>query len=281
MNMCTVFFKIGSISIYGYGVMMALGLISAVSLGCYRAKFYNIDPDVFFNGAFWGIVFGLLGAKLMYYIVEIKEVIANPRILLDVGSGFVVYGGLITGILTPYFYFTKVKKGSTLDKLDLAMPSISIGQFFGRMGCLMAGCCYGKALHTHAWYGMTFPVNSSAPAGIELYPTQLMSAIGNLLLCVFLIVITDHVRFRGQVVSLYMMIYSAGRFLIEYLRDDPRGSVGIFSTSQFIAIIMFTGGLILWFVFKKIGLPPLRKVPKNKSAQESVPEQGESEGVSA
>ena len=273
MIMCTVFFKIGSISIYGYGVMMALGLISAVSLGCYRAKFYNIDPDVFFNGAFWGIVFGLLGAKVMYWIVEIREVIADPRIILDVGSGFVVYGGLITGIITPYFYFTKVKKGSTLDKLDLAMPSISIGQFFGRMGCLMAGCCYGRALDSHAWYGMTFPVESSAPAGIELYPTQLMSAIGNLLLCIFLIIMTERVRFRGQVISLYMICYSVGRFLIEYLRDDPRGTVGIFSTSQFISIIMFTGGVILWFVFKKIGLPPLRRVPKEEHSEEAIPKE--------
>ena len=260
--------------------MMALGLISSVSLGCYRAKFYKIDPDIFFNGAFWGIVFGLLGAKLMYYIVEIKEVIANLRILLDVGSGFVVYGGLITGILTPYFYFTKVKKGSTLDKLDLAMPSISIGQFFGRMGCLMAGCCYGRALESHAWYGMTFPLDSSAPAGIELYPTQLMSAIGNLLLCVFLIIMTNRVKFRGQVISLYMICYSVGRFLIEYLRDDPRGTVGIFSTSQFISIIMFTGGIILWFVFKKVGLPPLRRVPKGELSEDAAPGEEQTDSVS-
>lgn len=265
--MCTVFFRIGNISIYGYGVMMALGLISAVWLGCFRAKFYGIDPDVFFNGAFWGIVFGLLGAKLMYLIVEIREIIANPRLLLDVGSGFVVYGGLITGIITPYFYFTKYKKGSTLDKLDLAMPSISIGQFFGRMGCLMAGCCYGKALEAHKWYGMVFPESSSAPAGIELYPTQLMSAIGNLLLCAFLIFMTDRVKYRGQVISLYMICYSVGRFLIEYLRNDPRGSVSIFSTSQFISLFMFTGGVILWFVFKKVGLPPLRRVPKETQTE--------------
>ena len=205
----------------------------------------------------------------MYWIVEIREVIANPRILLDVGSGFVVYGGLITGILTPYFYFTKVKKGSTLDKLDLAMPSISIGQFFGRMGCLMAGCCYGKALDSHAWYGMVFPAESAAPHGIELYPTQLMSAIGNLLLCGFLIFMTDRVRYRGQVVSLYMICYSVGRFLIEYLRNDPRGTVGIFSTSQFISLIMFAGGVILWFVFKKVGLPPLRRVRRETSAEEA------------
>ena len=262
--MCPVFFRIGSFTIYGYGVMMALGLISAVVLGCYRAKFYGIDPDTFFNGAFWGIVFGLLGAKVMYWIVEIKEVIANPRILLDIGSGFVVYGGLITGILTPYFYFTKYKKGTTLDKLDLAMPSISIGQFFGRMGCTMAGCCYGREVASHAWYGMVFPEGSSAPAGIALYPTQLMSAIGNLLLCIFLIIMTDRVRFRGQVISLYMMLYSVGRFLIELLRNDPRGSVGIFSTSQFISLFMFAGGVILWFVFRKLGYPPLRKVPKEE-----------------
>ncbi|MBQ6550995.1 MAG: prolipoprotein diacylglyceryl transferase [Lachnospiraceae bacterium] len=270
--MCTVFFRIGSITIYGYGVMMALGLISSVALGCYRAKYYRIDPDVFFNGAFWGIVFGLLGAKVMYWIVEIKSIIADPKLLLDIGSGFVVYGGLFTGILTPYIYFTLVKKGTTLDKLDLAMPSISIGQFFGRMGCLMAGCCYGKVVPTGAWYGMVFPETSSAPAGIALYPTQLMSAIGNLLLCIFLILMTNRVKYRGHVVCLYMICYSVGRFLIEYLRNDPRGNVGIFSTSQFIAIITFTAGVILWFVFKKRALPPIRRVSKEELALEKAME---------
>ena len=104
-----------------------------------------------------------------------------------------------------------------------------------------------------------------------------MSALGNLLLCIFLILITNRVRVRGHVVCLYMMIYSAGRFLIEYLRDDPRGSVGIFSTSQFIAIIMFTAGVILWFVFKKLNYPPLRRVSKEELEQEKAQEEAAEE----
>ena len=267
--MKVVLFQIGSFSVYGYGLMMALGIVAAFALALIRSKyFYKIDPDIFFNGGIIGLVFGLLGAKVTYWLVEIKSVIANPRMLLDIGGGFVVYGGVILGILIPIIYLKKIRKTTVLDKLDLAMPSISIGQAIGRVGCLLAGCCYGRPVPEGAWYGITFPAGAEAPAGVALYPTQIISAVGNLLLCVFLVLYTNKERVRGEVVTLYMILYSVGRFLVEFLRNDPRGNVGALSTSQFISIFVFAAGIGLWIFLKHKNLSPLRRAGRFVSAEE-------------
>ena len=100
-----------------------------------------------------GIVGGIIGAKLLYYIVEFPSILADPSILLNFGEGFVVYGGLIAGFLSPLIY-TRIKKLSFLPYIDCAVPGVAFAQGCGRIGCFLAGCCYGK--ETSAWYGVTF-----------------------------------------------------------------------------------------------------------------------------
>ncbi len=258
--MCVELFHIGSITIYGYGLMLALGVVSAITMFYLRGRRYGIDPDMLFNAAFIGIVAGLIGAKLMYWLTDIKAIVENPKILLSLGDGFVVYGGLITGILAPWIYVSKMKKQTFLDKLDLAMPSICLGQAFGRVGCFLGGCCYGAAAPEGAWYAVHFPAGCSAPEGIGLYPTQVMSVILNLLLMAFLLFMTNRSRFRGQILCFYMMLYSVGRFFIEFIRDDPRGTVWVFSTSQFIGILVFALAVVLYVIFMKKDLTPLRRL---------------------
>lgn len=256
--MKSVLLQIGKVSIYGYGTMIALGMILCVAFACRRAKKnYNIDPDMMFNVAFIGIIAGIVGSKLTYWIVNIKEVIADPSSMLDLGGGFVIYGGLIAGILAAVVYLKKIKKTTVLDKLDLAVPSIAMAQGFGRIGCFMAGCCYGREAAEGAWYALHFPVDSLAPAGVGLIPTQLISAGLDFLLFLFLWFWSDRESFRGELIAFYMALYSVGRFFVEYLRDDPRGTVGVFSTSQFIAIFMLAAAVALWLVMRKLNLPSL------------------------
>ncbi len=278
--MKVVLFSIGKLNIYGYGAMIALGIIAAVVITLYRCKkYYNINPDMYFNAAIIGIAAGLLGAKITYWLVEIKEVIANPKIMLDLGGGFVVYGGLVLGVLTPVIYLKYIKKTTALDKLDIAMPAISLGQAFGRIGCFLAGCCYGKPVPEGAWYGITFPAGADAPSGVPLYPTQLMSVAGNLLLFGFLLWYTNREKFRGEVVCLYAFLYSVGRFLIEFLRNDPRGSIGPFSTTQFLCLFSFAGSIVFWLFLRHKNWSPVRKVgpyvaedKKEKKEEEPAPE---------
>ncbi len=265
--MHSILFSIGPFHVYGYGFMIAIGVICAFAIGCALAKRSGLDDDALFSMGIVGVVGGIIGAKLLYYIVELPSILEDPSILLNFGEGFVVYGGLIAGFLSPLLY-TRIKKLSFLPYLDCAVPGVAFAQGCGRIGCFLAGCCYGK--ETSAWYGVTFPVDSLAPAGVSLIPTQLISAAGDFLFALILILLqrklyakrsekkagkkapdsttlsleTDGTK-SGVVTAVYLMLYAVGRFAIEFLRNDPRGSVGVLSTSQFIAIFMFAAGAVL------------------------------------
>ena len=93
-------FSIGPISVYGYGLMIAIGIISAVWLAMRRCPARGLDRERMFDLGFFGVLAGIVGAKLLYYIVELPAIIKDPSILLDITSGFVVYGGIIAGIIS-------------------------------------------------------------------------------------------------------------------------------------------------------------------------------------
>lgn len=253
-----ILFSIGNMNIYGYGTCIALGMIAAVIFATNRGKRHNVDPDLIFTAGFVGIVAGIIGAKVFYWLVELDEIIKNPKLLLNLDGGFVFYGGIIFGVLAPFIYIKLIKKQPFLDKLDLCIPAVSLAQAFGRMGCFMAGCCYGKQVPA-AWYTVVFPDNplSSAPAGVPLVATQLLSAAGDLLLFFLLWAISHREKFRGEATAFYMLFYSVGRFLIEFVRgDEERGMVGALSTSQFISLFIFAGGLLLLIICASKKLPP-------------------------
>ncbi len=230
-------FSIGPISVYGYGLMIAIGIISAVWLAMRRCPARGLDRERMFDLGFFGVLAGIVGAKLLYYIVELPAIIKDPSILLDITSGFVVYGGIIAGILVPYIY-CRVKKLPFLRYLDTAIPSIPMAQGFGRIGCFLSGCCYGAP--TDSVLGVTFPVGSMAPSGIPLIPTQLISSIGDFAIAAFLLWYTRKSvkREPGMAAGWYMILYGIGRFIIEFFRGDERGMVGFLSTSQFISVLI-------------------------------------------
>lgn len=242
-------FQIGSLTVHGYGLMIALGFLVCVIMGMYRAKRHKLDPEVVLDVALIGIVAGMIGAKLLYVIVEFKDFMKDP--LAVIGSeGFVVYGGIILGVLAPMLYCRK-KKVDFLEYFDLAVPSISLAQGFGRIGCFLAGCCYGR--QTDAWFGVIFPAGSLAPAGVKLIPTQLISSAGDFLITIILILCYKRLKYKGNVGALYMLLYGVGRFLVEFFRSDDRGAVGILSTSQLISIAIIIGAVILFVRNYKCG----------------------------
>lgn len=233
--------QIGPFTVYGYGLMIAIGVLVAYSVGEYRAKKRSLDPDSLFWLTISCLVGGILGAKLLFILVEIKSIIANPKILLDVTHGFVVYGGIIGGIGVGYL-FCKVKKLPFLKYFDLVMPSIAIAQGFGRVGCMFAGCCYGR--ETDSWFHVIYQASDFAPNGVTLIPTQLIMAVLNFAhFCILAYLAKKVVKQDGQVAGFYLVFYSIGRFFLEYLRNDPRGEVKMFSTSQFISLFILAAGV--------------------------------------
>jgi phosphatidylglycerol:prolipoprotein diacylglycerol transferase len=189
------------------------------------------------------MIFGFLGAKLLFCIVEWDQLFHDPLSVLS-GSGFVVYGGIIAGIIAALVYCRK-KKLSFLKYFDLIIPSVAVAQGFGRIGCFLAGCCYG--CETNLPIGIVFNNSAIAPNGVSLFPSQLFSSAGDFLIALILILYARKDRSVGKMGGLYLILYSVGRFAIEFFRSDYRGSVGFLSTSQFIAIfILIAGILIFW-----------------------------------
>ena len=256
-------FQIGPLTVYGYGLMIAIGVLVAYSVGEYRAKKRGLDPDALFWLTISCLVGGILGAKLLFYIVEIKSIIENPKILLDVTHGFVVYGGIIGGIGVGYL-FCRLKKLEFLKYFDLVMPSIAIAQGFGRVGCMFAGCCYGR--ETDSWFHVIYHSSDFAPNNVALIPTQLIMAVLNFVHFFILAFLAKKVvKHDGQVAGFYLVFYSIGRFFLEYLRNDPRGEVKMFSTSQFISLFILAAGvgtILLCGYLGKKSMIPVEKTPE-------------------
>ncbi len=236
-------FSIGPFTVYGYGLMIALGVIAAYLVGEYRAKKYRLDPDRILTIVIWALLGGFLGSKLLYILTQLDEIMKNPGLLMDLSDGFVVYGGIIGGILAAMVY-CRVKKLPFFQYFDLLIPSVALAQGFGRIGCFLAGCCYGR--ETSCPIGIVFHDSAYAPNGVSLIPTQLISSGLDFLHFLVLIWFAKRKKGDGQVAGLYLICYSVGRFILEFFRGDLiRGSVGTLSTSQFISIFACIAGVIL------------------------------------
>lgn len=251
-------FSIGKFTVYGYGFMIALGILACILMGMYRAKKNNLNPDAILDIAIWGVLSGFLGAKLLYVIVEFPAFLKNPLVVLG-SEGFVVYGGIAAGVAAGAIY-CKRKGYRFLEYFDLAAPSIAVAQGFGRIGCFLAGCCYGR--ETNSFLGVVFPEGALAPAGVKLLPTQLISSAGDFLIMFLLLFYSRKAKHTGDVGALYMLMYSVGRFLIEILRNDDRGTVAFLSTSQAISIVIFLAAILLFWLNKK------RPTERNLSEEE-------------
>lgn len=257
-------FSIGGLTVQGYGLMIGIGFLVALMVGMYRAKKLNLKDEVVIDMAIIAIVSGFAGAKILYIITEFPTFLKDPLSVIG-SSGFVVYGGIISGVLFCLLY-CKIKKLSFMEYFDLIIPEVAIAQGFGRIGCFLAGCCYGRETDSHI--GVVFPADSMAPAGVKLLPTQLFSAAGDFAIAVILIVLATRFSYSavaarskihaekskdsviltpkylkaGEIGWIYMLLYGTGRFVIEFFRADERGEVGMLSTSQFISVFIVAFG---------------------------------------
>ena len=262
-----------------YGVMSALGMLAAFVLLGFTRKHTRFSEDQALSAALWAIIMGFVGAKVLFWLVEIKQVIADPSYLLHtLREGFVFYGALIGGLGGVAIY-ALIKKLPFFSLTDYFIPALVLGHAFGRIGCFFAGCCYGMQCDTPI--SIVFPTGGAAPAGVPLLPTQLMESAFLFLLCAFLVWRLTKKKSFGTVSGWYMVLYGAWRFTIEFFRSDERGFVGALSTSQFISIFVFLGGVALLLLVKLgalkktvLDLPlPVEEEPKKKKDKAEVSEE--------
>lgn len=235
---------IGHVTIYGYGLMIGIGVILAMLIGDKRAGKRGLNGELVYGLTITVVVLGFMAAKVLFIITNWSDFIKAPLEYIS-SEGFVVYGGLIGGILAALGY-CRLKGQNGFDYIDLMTPSIAIAQGCGRIGCLLAGCCYGR--ETDSPLGIVFTHSAFAPNNVRLIPTQIIMSVGDFVIAGILLWYSSKSRKRGQTTILWLLLYSIGRFFIEFLRADYRGNIGILSTSQFIAVI-FVPACLLGFKF--------------------------------
>ncbi len=260
--MLPVLIQIGPIPVRTYGLLMAIGVLSAIFIALKLAKNYDLDKKVLTDFFFYSILAGLIGAKLFLFVTEFKYFTNSWSHFKDLlFSGGTFYGGLIFGALYAAWFGRKHKMDFRIIG-DISVPGVALAHFFGRMGCFGAGCCWGRHAHDCA-IAVTFTNTENTtgvPLNTPLFPTQVMEATLELLNFIFLLIFFKRKKFHGQVFLLYLFNYSLIRFFMEYFRgDDDRGYIfGSYheaftslSVPQLISIICIVTAIILYMVFKK------------------------------
>ncbi len=222
-------FKIGDFPVTTYGVFLAIGMLLALFVASRLAARDGLPRERIYDLGLWVLVGGLVGSKVLMLLVEPNVEIFTLDFLR---SGGVFYGGLIGGflavaILVPLYKLPFWKAA------DAFAPGLALGQAFGRQGCFAAGCCWGEVCDNslgvhfsdlgHDYTGV--PVVGPDGADLYLWPTQLIESFTMLAVFGFLVWLHKRKKFSGQILITYAMIYSIFRFLIEFIRDDPRGDI--------------------------------------------------------
>ncbi len=234
-----------------YGLMIVIGAALGFLLTVFKPVYAGLPrQDVIFSAIYVGIGF-FVGAKLLYLLTLIPFIIRNfQQISWNLtlinelfNGGFVFYGGLIGGLLMIWLYCKKYKLPFFM-YLENLIPALPLIHGLGRVGCFLAGCCYGRP--TPPPFGVFFHPDSVAPAGISFFPVQLLEAAINLIIFLLLFLYSRKKRQSGQILGLYLLLYPVARFGLEYLRaDEIRGFLWGLSTSQWLSILLFLCGIFL------------------------------------
>ena len=258
--------SIGSFYLPTYGVLVALGFLAGLSVTTRLARRSKLSPELMTNLAVYVALAGLLGAKLMMIAFDWRDFVSNPRQIFSLGTlqaAGVFQGGLILAIAFAFLYVRR-QGLPMLGVSDAFAPGIALGHAVGRLGCLAAGCCWGKEcslpwavkFHKPDAYALT-----GVPLEVPLHPSQLYEFSTELILFAFLYQRFLRRHEPGQIIGLYLLLSSVARFLIEFTRFHEQGlPFGLpLSITQWIAILLaLTGSVLL--------IPGLRGRPVAQAA---------------
>ena len=267
--MCPRLFQIGPISVYSFGLMMALGFLTANYFLALDLKRRKLDPSIANNIILIGLVAGIVGSKLLFLIESWSDFVANPLREALSPSGLTWYGGFILATLCIYWYSRKIKIGFKIIS-DATSPALLLGYGVARLGCHFAGdgdygfptnlpwgTDYSKGTYPPSVAFKPFPeITSHYPNGIvpdntPCHPTPVYEFI----LCTILFMVMwkyrRSIKPDGAMFALYLLIAGAERFSIEFFRINPRFAFGL-SEAQLISIPLMLLGALLLIYYRKI-----------------------------
>ena len=242
-------FHLGSLPIRSYGVMMALAFMAGLWTATLRARRVNVAAETISDITLWLMLGSILGARFVYVTTYWKTEFAGgpiSEIFMIQHGGLVYYGGFLGGTIAAMIYI-HWKKLPLWKLTDVFAPSIALGSVFGRIGCLLNGCCYGRACSLP--WAIRFPAgdNTGVPVGVPLHPTQIYDALLNLLLYFFLAWLFRRKKFDGQIFATYLLCYAVTRSVVELFRGDYNAGHQHFglTPAQLVSVPIFFAGLAL------------------------------------
>lgn len=272
--------------VFGWGLMVFIGFSTGTLLATRRAQREGLPSDIIWDLATWLFFPGILGARLYYLIQYGDRIFVGPPSINWIFSainlsqgGMVLYGGLIGGAIG-YFSFCYFRRIRPLALADIIVPSVFVGVGFGRIGCLLNGCCYG-AMTTVPW-AIQFPRNSATfesllekhlvdPDAVctpPLQPTQIYSSIDGFLIAAITAWYFSRRRRNGEVLAVALLIYPVTRFCLEMLRADEVGQLKTnLTTAQLVSIVLFTVNLgFLYYLSRRPAVREPLTLPQSPSS---------------
>jgi phosphatidylglycerol---prolipoprotein diacylglyceryl transferase len=261
-----VLFHLGSTPIYTYGVLVATGFLLGLYYATRQAPKMGLSPEFVWNLGIYAILIGLVSSKLWLLVSEWDYYATNPGQIFSIAtfqSAGTFYGGMFGGIVWVMVY-SRLNNAPLLTVLDVSSAPLALGHAIGRIGCFVAGCCYGKP--TSLPWGTTFtnPVAAhiaGTPLNISLHPTQLYEAAAEFFNFLLLIWLGTRQKFPGQIVGAFFMLYGIERGGMEFLRGDPGRTMMFHDTvslMQIVSLALVATGAWLWWrgLRSSAALPP-------------------------
>ncbi len=245
-----IIFQLGPLTLYSYGAMLALGAGLGLITLSRLARANGLDPDRVSSLALWVLLAAIAGSRLVFVLLEPASFLARPwRVFFFWEGGLVFYGGLAGGLLTGVLLARRWGI-PFLKLLDCFAPSLALGQAIGRIGCFLAGCCYGLPWDG-GWCAVTFTdPHTLAPPGLPLHPTQLYSSAALFVIFGLSLLVWRRRRFAGQVFFAYGFLHGVARVVIEQFRGDWRGEplvAGLTPTALFaLGFAVFSAAMLVY-----------------------------------
>lgn len=208
-----VLFRLGSLAIHSYGVMLMLGFLAGIWLSSRQARKLGLRRDLPVDLSVWVLLCSILLARLTYVALNWGDYVSRPLDILQVWKegGLSFHGGLLGGVLAVLLFSRRARISFWL-LADMLSPGLALGYAIARVGCFLNGCCYGAP--TSLPWGIVFPGITTEPS----HPTQLYAALGSFLICLLLLRLQPRLRAQGQLFLLYLMLYSVLRLIMEIFR---------------------------------------------------------------
>jgi len=244
-------FSIGPFTLHTYGLFVAAGFLSGLMVTIKIGKSCGISSQQVMDMGFIMILSAIVGSRAMYVLINASHFIRNPLDIFKIWQGGLVFSGGIICVVLSMVWYVRRHNLSLWKTCDMWAPATAIGQGIGRIGCFMAGCCYGRPTDLNWGVVFTHP-HSLAPLDIPLHPTQIYSSISGVIIFLIILLLYSKKEFDGQVTLWFLILHSTARLTIERFRGDDRGMLlnSNMSATQLVATVILLASVVTLLVLK-------------------------------